>query len=466
MSITHTLAHYDLSRMVGQEIVSYGRIFQIGDFARYWFIKLRTADCVKDTQLVMKKTLLKKPSVYSTLQFRGTVQTSPKTEEHEIRVDEVLYYGEFKQEDLEIEFTMPLELLRKKESQRLLTKRYQTIMHIYQLTEHYLHQVSRDLGLMRVRAPFITFSDCEGGGEVFSVHSSVPGFFKKPAYLTVSGQVDQETITSRFMCPTYIMGPSFRSDPSTTSYHACEFFHYEPEIPFITLEGLMDIEEKTMKSLFQKLIADQTIVEELRLHLELSPTHLETITKEEFARVSYTDAVKILQHCSDKFEVGVKWGDDLRKEHEKYLCEEHFKRPTFVYCYPSDIKSFYMKQCEPFIDREIGSCSLQTCEGVDLLVPGIGELCGGSTREHRYDVLLENMKKKSLDVDDYKEYLRLAKEGPFPHGGYGLGFDRLLMYITGSTSIKDICPFPRYYEKAHDVDLRSKRTLVTTDKIE
>jgi len=445
LTVPKTLKHFDLPSLVDQEIVSYGRIYRIGKRSKFWFLKIRTADCSNDTTLIVNKNILPKPTTYSTVAFKGLVQRSPDGKVCEIMASEIIFYGPFEPQDVQVEFGMAPHLLRQKESQRLLTRQYQAIMWLYQKTEDALHSVSRDLGLLRIRAPFITFSDCEGGGEVFEVHSKIKGFFKKPAFLTVSGQVDEETVTSRFLCPTYIFGPSFRSDPSQTQFHACEFYHYEPEIPFITLDGLMDLEENTLKKTIGKLLADEESREFLG-HLERDLDSLQQFVDRSFARVTYTEAVKILQTCNKQFERAVEWGTDLCKEHERYLCDEFFGSPTFVYQYPSSFKSFYMLQCDVIeTDTQTGQHKLQVCESVDLLVPGIGELCGGSLREHRYDVLVEMMKKKGLKLEDYEDYLRLRREGTFPHGGYGLGFDRLVMFITGAQSIRDICPFPRYY---------------------
>ena len=227
-----------------------------------------------------------------------------------------------------------------------------------------LHKTSEELGLLQVVSPFITFSDCEGGGETFEVKSTIKGFFKKTAYLTVSGQVDEETATVRMLCPTYIFGPSFRSDPSSTRFHACEFWHYEPEVPFITLSDLMTLEEETVKRIIKGLLkTHQPLIGELhRAFTRMGPKgpdvitieKLEKIRDEPFERLSYTDAIKklikALLESKLKFEVPPYWGMDLGKEHELYLSKDH---PVFVHDFPSELKSFYMYQNEPFIDPEI-----------------------------------------------------------------------------------------------------------------
>ena len=432
----------------GDVIKTYGRIVRIGKRKDFWICKIRSGSCVEDVQVILKKDKMKKPpTMYSTLQFTAKVLLSPDEKTLELHVLKVLFYGPFDPTDVKVKHGMSQTLLRQQQSQRLLTKRYQMIIFAYQQIEQILHKVSRRNGLLKVRSPFITFSDCEGGGETFEITSGIKNFFKKTAFLTVSGQVDEETITSRLLTPTYIFGPSFRSDPSSTPFHACEFYHYEPEIPFIDLDGLMDLEESIIKNMLGSIIDDDTLLKCMKF-LGSDVQSLIEVQNFIFDRISYTEAIKILQKAQSGkiiFEVPPTWGIDLRKEHEKYICEKHFNKPTFIFGYPSEIKSFYMLQCKPFIDTDISDKPLQTCEGVDLLVPGIGELCGGSIREHRYDVLIEQMTRKGLDPKDYKEYLSLRKQGTFPHGGFGMGFDRFIMWILGITHIRDVMPFPRYY---------------------
>lgn len=425
------------SLKVGTEVKAYARIARVGRRQGHYFFSLRTGDTVDDVPAMCPKSLLERPTIHSTLQFTGTIQESPKDKQLEIHITQIHFYGEFPSDEVTVKYGVDDKSLRHMESQRLLTKKYQSMLRVY---SHMMRAVDRVCGdLTRVRTPYITFSDCEGGGEVFKVVSDIKDFFSRPAYLTVSGQVDEETITSRLLCPTYAFGPSFRSDPSQTRWHACEFYHLEPEYPFVDLPGLMDKMEGIVKGLLKEA---EHVADSLK-YLRKDPVDLDTETP--FSRVSYTEAVKILQRMT--FEKPVVWGDDLTKEHERYLCEVHFGRPTFVYGYPSKIKSFYMSQCPPFVDLEVSDEPLYTCEGVDLLVPGIGELCGGSTREYRYEVLIATMKEKGLRLEDYEEYLSLRRQGTFPHAGFGMGFDRFIMYITQCEHIKDVCAFPRYYGK-------------------
>ncbi len=454
-----------------EECTVYGRISRIYKRKQFLFLKLRSGDFVEDLQVVIPKSLLPKASLYSTLRIAGKMVKTPDGKSLEMLARKVLYYGECPSSKVKINHKMSDDLLRAHVSQRLWTKRYQDIMIVRDRISHQLQVISRELGMTRIFAPFITFSDCEGAGETFEVKSSIEGFFKKKAFLTVSGQVDEETATNRMICPTYIFGPSFRSDPSKTRFHACEFWHYEPEIPFISLSDLMDLEEVIISRLLKYVLETPDLLSRIQsLHkgfkkVEVDLEEMKQFSGQSFTRISYTEAIKILISVQKKepiFEVEPKWGMDLGKEHERYLCEKHFERPTFVHGYPSQIKSFYMLQSDPFKDKdvtsdmmeegflfktELGLPVLQTCQGVDLLIPGIGELCGGSIREHRSKFLLESMKKKGLDPEDYKEYLDLREEGSCPTGGFGLGFDRFLMMVTGAHHIKDVTLFPRGCQK-------------------
>lgn len=435
---------------IGKEIESYGRISRVSGMKKFWFLKIRTMS-PKDLQIIISRVpgttgaffQNVKPTTYSSIKYRGIVKKSPKGKEYEIHVTKILHYGRFDPDDLKITPGMSDTMLRSLESQRMLDKGYQFRFYIYPMMRQKLRQISGELGMLEIRPPLTTFSDCEGGGEVFKLVSSIKGFFKKQAYATVSSQVDEETATSRLSTHTYTLAQSFRSDPSKTKFHVSEYDHYEPELVYITLDELMDVEEHIIKELLVYALTTKEIKDRLEF-LKAPLRDLKVWSKSKFERVSYTEAIKILQKAPVKFEEYPKWGIDLGKEHERYLCEHHFEKPTFISLYPSDIKSFYMRQRKPFFDYFFGRI-LQVCEGVDLLVPGIGELCGGSTREYRYEILLSQMKKKGLKVEDYEEYLSLRKQGTIPTGGFGLGFDRFMMFLTGSKSIRDVTPYPRYY---------------------
>ncbi len=316
------------------------------------------------------------------------------------------------------------------------------------------HKFFQENGFTYVQTPIITASDCEGAGEMFCVttlnKSSIPkdrdgnvdyskDFFEKEAFLTVSGQLNGEAYATALK-DIYTFGPTFRAENSNTSRHLAEFWMIEPEIAFADLEDNMELAEKYLKYLvghalenclsdleFFNSFIDSGLLERLRLVLSNPCT-----------RLSYTDAVDVLNKSGKQFEFQVKWGTDLQSEHERYLCEEHFKGPVILYNYPKEIKPFYMRS------NDDG----KTVAAMDLLVPGIGELIGGSQREERLDILLKNMDHHSLDKEVYDWYIDLRRFGTVPHAGFGLGFERLVQYVTGMENIRDVSAFPRYPKHA------------------
>ena len=316
------------------------------------------------------------------------------------------------------------------------------------------HKFFQENGFTYVQTPIITASDCEGAGEMFCVttlnKSAIPkdrdgnvdyskDFFEKEAFLTVSGQLNGEAYATALK-DIYTFGPTFRAENSNTSRHLAEFWMIEPEIAFADLEDNMELAEKYLKYLvryalenclsdleFFNSFIDKDLLERLRLVLSNPCT-----------RLSYTDAVDVLNKSGKQFEFQVKWGTDLQSEHERYLCEEHFKGPVILYNYPKEIKPFYMRS------NDDG----KTVAAMDLLVPGIGELIGGSQREERLDILLKNMDHHRLDKEVYDWYIDLRRFGTVPHAGFGLGFERLVQYVTGMENIRDVSAFPRYPKHA------------------
>ena len=294
----------------------------------------------------------------------------------------------------------------------------------------------------------ITASDAEGAGEMFEVTTlplnDVPmkdggvdyseDFFGKKTSLTVSGQLNGEAFAQAFR-DIYTFGPTFRAEKSNTQRHAAEFWMIEPEMAFADLDDVMFIAEDMLKYIIQYVLVNAP--EELEFLNQFVDKglleRLQHIVKSDFARVSYTEAVEILEKVNDRFEYKVKWGSDLQTEHERYLTEEIYKCPVFVTDYPKDIKSFYMKL------NEDG----KTVAAVDCLVPGIGEIIGGSQREDDLDKLTKRMQELNMNMEDYQFYLDLRKYGSTRHGGFGLGFERAVMYITGMSNIRDVLPFPR-----------------------
>jgi asparaginyl-tRNA synthetase len=300
-----------------------------------------------------------------------------------------------------------------------------------------------------VHTPIITGSDAEGAGEMFKLTTldlyKVPmtetgeidykkDFFSKQANLTVSGQLNAETFCMAFK-NTYTFGPTFRAENSNTPKHAAEFWMVEPEIAFADLNVNMEVAEGMVKYIIKYVL--ENVPEEMKFFNDfIDKTLLERLTNlvdSDFGKVTYTEAIQILKECKEEFEYPVSWGIDLQTEHERYLAEKHFKKPVFVTDYPKDIKAFYMKL------NEDG----KTVRAMDLLAPGIGEIIGGSQREENYELLVERIKEMGLNEEDYWWYLDLRKYGSVPHSGYGLGFERMIMYITGMTNIRDVIPFPR-----------------------
>jgi len=302
---------------------------------------------------------------------------------------------------------------------------------------------------MWIHTPIITTSDCEGAGEQLAVTSldlqQVPltedqwvdysqDFFGKPTYLTVSGQLEGEIMASAF-CNVYTFGPTFRAENSNTSRHLAEFWMVEPEIAFCDLQGDMDLAEDFLKHIFKSVL--ETCPEDMDFfNQRIDKTVLETadnIINNAFERITYTEAVDRLEKASRKFEFPVEWGLDLQSEHERYLSEELFQKPVIVTDYPKQIKAFYMRMNED--DKTVAA--------MDVLVPKIGEIIGGSQREERLDLLEQRILAQGLPLEDYWWYLDLRRYGTVPHAGFGLGFERLVQFMTGMTNIRDVIPFPR-----------------------
>ncbi|MEM0895306.1 MAG: asparagine--tRNA ligase [Verrucomicrobiota bacterium] len=308
-----------------------------------------------------------------------------------------------------------------------------------------IHRFFHERGFVYVHTPIITASDCEGAGELFRVTTldgkqmtadptGATDFFEKPTYLTVSGQLEGETFACA-LSNIYTFGPTFRAENSNTARHAAEFWMVEPEMAFCDLEGDMQTGEEMMKFLindalencaadlgFFNQFVDKQLLERLKF-----------VVEKPFQRVSYTEAVKILRDSGESFDYPVEWGINLQTEHERFLSEEHFRTPVTVFDYPKDLKPFYMRTNDD--DK--------TVRAMDMLVPGIGEIIGGSQREERLDVLRENMRAHDLSEKDYGWYVDLRRYGTVPHAGFGLGFERLLMFVTGVANIRDVIPFPR-----------------------
>ncbi len=341
------------------------------------------------------------------------------------------------------------EYLRTISHLRPRTNTFQAVFRVRSLAAYAIHKFFQERGFVYVHTPLITGSDCEGAGEMFQVTTldlnDVPkteegnvdygeDFFGKPANLTVSGQLNGETYAMAFR-NIYTFGPTFRAERSNTTRHAAEFWMIEPEIAFADLEDDMELAESMIKYIIRYVT--ENAPEEMKFFNKFIDNglieRLDHVLNSDFGRVTYTEAVKILEEHNSEFDYPVHWGSDLQTEHERFLTEQVFKRPVFVTDYPKEIKAFYMKL------NDDG----KTVAAMDCLVPGIGEIIGGSQREENYDLLVGRMKELGLKEEDYGFYLDLRKYGTARHAGFGLGFERCVMYLTGMTNIRDVIPFPR-----------------------
>ena len=329
------------------------------------------------------------------------------------------------------------------------TNTFQAVFRIRSMAAYAIHQFFQERGFVYVHTPLITASDCEGAGEMFQVTTldlnNIPkdkegnvdfaqDFFNKPTNLTVSGQLNAETFAQAFR-NTYTFGPTFRAENSNTARHAAEFWMIEPEMAFADLKDDMEVAEAMLKYVISYVM--ENAPEEMDFLNQFVDKGLKDrlnhVLNSEFGHVTYTEAVEILEKHNDKFEYKVSWGTDLQTEHERYLTEEVFKRPVFVTDYPKEIKAFYMKL----------NPDGKTVAAMDCLVPGIGEIIGGSQREDDYEMLKKRMEEVGLDEENYQFYLDLRKYGSTHHSGFGLGFERCVMYLTGISNIRDAIPFPR-----------------------
>ena len=381
---------------------------------------------------------------------KGTLVATPQAKQpFEIQADSVEIEGTSTPDYPMQKKRHGMEFLRTVPHLRPRTNTFQATFRVRSLIAYAIHQFFQDRGFVYVHTPIITGSDCEGAGEMFQVTTmdlaNLPknedgtvdfsqDFFGKPTNLTVSGQLNGETFAQAFR-NIYTFGPTFRAENSNTTRHAAEFWMIEPEIAFADLEDDMDLAEDMLKYIIRYVLenapeeleffnsfVDRGLLERLR-HVESS----------DFGRVTYTEAIEILQKSGQEFEYKPEWGAELQTEHERYLTEQVFKKPIFVINYPKECKAFYMKQ------NDDG----KTVAAMDCLVPGIGEIIGGSQREDDYDKLVSRMEELGMDLSQYGFYLDLRKYGSTRHAGFGLGFERCVMYLTGMQNIRDVLPFPR-----------------------
>ena len=393
---------------------------------------------------------VEKLNVGAAIIVTGKLVATPQAKQpFEIQADEITVEGASAPDYPLQKKRHSFEYLRTIAHLRPRTNTFQAVFRVRSLTAYAIHKFFQERGFVYVHTPLITGSDCEGAGEMFQVTTldlnNLPmteegkvdfskDFFNKPTNLTVSGQLNGETYAMAFK-NIYTFGPTFRAENSNTTRHAAEFWMIEPEIAFADLEDDMMLAESMLKYVISYVL--ENAPEEMAFFNNFVDKglldRLRNVVENDFARVTYTEAIDILSKHNDKFDYKVSWGCDLQTEHERYLTEQIYKRPVFVTDYPKEIKAFYMKL------NDDG----KTVAAVDCLVPGIGEIIGGSQREDDYDKLLARINELGLSEDDYKFYLDLRKYGSARHAGFGLGFERCVMYLTGMGNIRDVIPFPR-----------------------
>jgi asparaginyl-tRNA synthetase len=440
----------------GRSITVCGWVRTVRDMKNFGFIELNDGSCFKSLQVVFERGVLNnydeiaRQNVGAALIVNGTLTLTPEAKQpFELKATEIQIEGTSTPEyPLQKKRHGP-EFLRTVAHLRPRTNLFNAVFRVRSVAAQAIHTFFQERGFVYVHTPIITASDCEGAGEMFKVTTldleNLPrtadghvdytqDFFGKPANLTVSGQLNAENFATAFG-DVYTFGPTFRAENSNTQRHAAEFWMIEPEMAFADLADDMDTAEAMIKFIIQTVL-DKCPQEMTFFNSFVDKGLLErlnNVVSNDFARVSYTEAVAILEKNKDKFEFPVYWGCDLQTEHERYLTEQVYKKPVFVTDYPKEIKAFYMRLND----------DNKTVAAADCLVPGIGEIIGGSQREERYDVLLQRMAECGLREEDYWWYLDLRRYGSCRHAGFGLGFERMIMYLTGVSNIRDVLPHPR-----------------------
>jgi asparaginyl-tRNA synthetase len=424
------------------------------------FLELNDGSSLQSLQVVIAEDMpgyeqvVKQISTGASAKIVGTLVESPgKGQRIEMQAQSVEVFGTSDPETYPLQKKRhSFEFLRTIAHLRPRTNTFGAVFRVRNACAYAIHKFFQERGFLWVHTPIVTASDCEGAGEMFAVTSlNLPklassakpvdyseDFFGKPTFLTVSGQLEAEVMATAFS-NVYTFGPTFRAENSNTSRHLAEFWMIEPEMAFCDLEGDADLAEDFLKYIFSFVL--ETCPEDMAFFQDriskLVMPNAEKIINEKFERITYTEAVKLLESSNKTFEFPVQWGLDLQSEHERYLAEEYFQKPVVVMDYPAGIKAFYMRLDESAQE------SRQTVRAMDVLAPGIGEIIGGSQREERLDVLESRLKGVGLNPEDYWWYLDLRRYGTVPHAGFGLGFERLVQFITGMANIRDVIPFPR-----------------------
>ena len=442
-------------KFLDQEVRVGGWVRSVRGSKAFGFIVLHDGSFFETLQIVYHDTMdnfaeISKLNVGAAIIVRGRLVATPEAKQpFEIQAEEISVEGPSAPDYPLQKKRHSMEYLRTITHLRPRTNTFQAVFRVRSLCAYAIHKFFQERGFVYVHTPLITGSDCEGAGEMFQVTtldlSAVPAieegkvdfsqdFFGKATNLTVSGQLNGETYAQAFR-DIYTFGPTFRAENSNTTRHAAEFWMIEPECAFADLNDNMELAESMLKFVIRYVL--ENAPEEMNFFNSFIDKglldRLNHVLNSEFGHVTYTEAIKLLEQNNDKFDYKVFWGCDLQTEHERYLTEEIFKRPVFVTDYPKEIKAFYMKQ------NEDG----KTVAAMDCLVPGIGEIIGGSQREDDYEKLTARMKELGLRAEDYAFYTDLRKYGSTRHSGFGLGFERCVMYLTGMGNIRDVIPFPR-----------------------
>lgn len=440
---------------IDQNVVVCGWIRTIRDSKRFAFIELNDGTFFKNLQIVIDDTLpnfdeVVKLGISSAIIAEGRLVESPGDKQpFELKATRVVIEG-YSASDYPLQKKRhSFEYLRTIAHLRPRTNTFSAVFRIRSAAAYAIHKFFQERGFVYVHTPIITGSDAEGAGAMFRVttldfdrparneNGSIDfsrDFFGREAKLTVSGQLNAEAYAMAFR-KVYTFGPTFRAENSNTPRHAAEFWMVEPEVAFADLEDNMDLAEAMLKYLIEYCL--ENAPEEMEFFNKFIDQNLfarlDNVVNSSFERITYTEAIELLAKSGQKFQFPVEWGCDLQTEHERYLTEQIFKKPVFVINYPKDIKAFYMRLND----------DSKTVAAMDLLVPGVGEIIGGSQREERYELLRARMEELSLSEDEYWWYLDTRKYGTNKHSGFGLGFERAIMYLTGMTNIRDVLPFPR-----------------------
>ena len=456
MKLTTVRELYKNSELyIDKEVEIGGWIRNVRDSKAFGFLVINDGTYFQTLQVVYHNELsnfdeISKLNVGAAVIVRGTLVATPNAKQpFEIQASEVTVEGASTPDYPLQPKRHTFEYLRTISHLRPRTNTFQAVFRVRSLIAYAIHKFFQERDFVYVHTPLITGSDCEGAGEMFRVTTldmnNVPknedgtvnykeDFFGKETNLTVSGQLNGETYAMAFR-NIYTFGPTFRAENSNTTRHAAEFWMIEPEIALADLQDNMDLAESMMKYIINYVM--ENAPEEMKFFNQFVDKglieRLKHVAESDFGHVTYTEAIEILKKNNDKFDYKVEWGTDLQTEHERYLTEQVFKKPVFVTDYPKEIKAFYMKLND----------DNKTVAAMDLLVPGIGEIIGGSQREDDYDKLVARMDELGLKKEDYDFYLDLRKYGSTRHAGYGLGFERCVMYLTGMSNIRDVIPFPR-----------------------